>query len=1704
VKVQFQKWVWIGLLCITPLLSIVGFAQQVRITRHIDSNEKEVLARGIHPQALAGSDQGNVPEKFVLQGMVLEFGRSPEQQVALNQLLPSQQDRLSPDYHRWLTPEQFCDRFGVAQADINAVRQWLEKEGFNVEEIARSRTFIRFSGTASQVKGSFGAEIHLFSVRGKKHFAPASSISIPTALGPLVREVRNLDNFHPQAPRPVAKPAFVNGLNAPALAPGDLATIYDFQSLHAAGYDGTGQAVVVVGQTDISLADLAVYRSSFGLPAARVTIVTAGADPGVSADDVIESDLDLDVVSAAAPNASILFVNAASVLDSVQYAIDNNLAPVITMSYGLCEPLISAFPATSASVLQSWAQQANAQGISWIASSGDSGAAGCDPSGYAAPLATQGLAVNLPASIPEVTGVGGTAFEVYAGYDWGVSNGPNGGSAVSYVPERAWNESGTVSGGSGGGSSIDFPKPIWQSGLGVPNDGARDVPDVAFAASMADGCIIAENGHLSVDSGGTVVGGTSAAAPLFAGILVLLNQYLAPFQLAQPGLGNVNPTLYSLAQTTNDVFHDIAQGDNMWRCAQFSPDCGGPYLELGFLAGPGYDRVTGLGSIDAYNLLHEWPVSPSQLPIVNTGSATVTFPSGNTATLNGEVNPNHLDTHAYFLYGVNADLSGANQTPIVDLGSGASPVSTSTIVSGLLVGGRYYFQLIASNASGTTSGAIQRFSTTAPQLPGVTTLSAFGVSRNGAVLSGQVTPNGSDTHYRFVYGTNSSLSSYVQTYDVDAGSGSGISPATTSLTGLAPDTLYYFQLQASNGVGSASGAILSFTINSQGQPPGVATGQASSVTASSATLQGSVGPNGLDTHYWFIYSAGDVYPNSGQTGVADAGSGSQTVSATARLAGLVSNTLYTFQIVASNSAGVSAGYTASFTTGPSGQLPQPVTTGAASNITSSSANLSGTVNPNGKNTQYWFLYSESPILRFATRTSTLNAGSGTVGVAVNAQLTGLSPGTYYYQLQASGGGGAFNGSILSFVVPGPPVAVTLYSSGLPNGGAGLSGQLNPNDGDTQYWFAYGTSPNLSGAAKTAITGVGQLPYNTQVDAMILSGLTPGTMYYFQLQASNSLGTSGGKILSFVENLPIAVTSPATYSIGAWTMKGSLTPNGLDTQWWFLYGTSPTLSGAFQTYSQDGGSGGINPLGLALPGLMNNTTYYYQLVASNAAATVRGSILSFTTANGPTQPSVTLDPVTQFTGTTATLTGTINPNSVDTTYAFYCSLGSTLYNAILVGSGDVGSGTTPVPVSAVATGLTPGMTFYYQLQAVNTKSANTDSQILNFIQPSGCSFSFPAGSAIFVPADALPYALSVNATQNTCGWSASTDQPGWLTLNNPTLSGSGQLNYTVALNDTGADRVAHITVGGQQFAVTQRFTSTEFNDTPASNSFFDSENLMFQQGVTVGCAAGSTAQTRSYCPDALVTRDQMAAFIVRAVTGTTPTLYPSTPYFADVPPTNPFFPYIQKLMELGITSGCAAGPPAMYCPSDTIPRWQMAIFMVRARLELHGAGFTTATVPYFADAPSTVDGGAPFPFIQRSYEEHVTVGCGTNPLIYCPDELVTRGQMAAFVMRALFNETTILSPTDPQLAGVSSTNMSAAPGSQITVTITGVNTNFHSGDTLTVPSGMLDVSSISVNSPTSITAMLTTNGTTIAAPQSLVVTSGGQNLTLPLSIHVGTY
>jgi uncharacterized protein (TIGR03437 family) len=389
------------------------------------------------------------------------------------------------------------------------------------------------------------------------------------------------------------------------IVPDDFATIYDITPLYNAGINGSGQSIAIVGQSALvgtstnPATDITTFWSKFGI-SAKLVQKLIGRSPGVVQGDVDESSLDVEWAGAVARNATVIFVYSNNVWTSAMSAVDQDYAPVLSMSYGNCEAYdLVDMPSNRALV-----QQANAEGITWFAASGDQGAADCDNSSFADPVlaAEAGLAVDAPASIPEITAMGGTMFNDAGGGYWNGTNSSTLASARGYIPESVWNETSAVNGlaASGGGASMYFPQPAWQASGGVPNDGWRHVPDISFSASFdRDGYYVYSQGFAGA------VGGTSAATPTMAGVAVLLNQYLlSSGAQSQAGLGNINPVLYRLAQSAPNTFHDVVSGSNIVACAYGSPDCYN--YQLGYSAGTGYDSATGLGSVDIANLVHNW------------------------------------------------------------------------------------------------------------------------------------------------------------------------------------------------------------------------------------------------------------------------------------------------------------------------------------------------------------------------------------------------------------------------------------------------------------------------------------------------------------------------------------------------------------------------------------------------------------------------------------------------------------------------------------------------------------------------------------------------------------------------------------------------------------------------------------------------------------------------------------------------------------------------------------------------------------------------------------------------------------------------------------------------------------------------------------------------------------------------------------------
>jgi subtilase family serine protease len=572
-----------------------------RITQTLNVDQWTVLQRNVHPLARQEFDRGRTAASEQIQGSVV-FKLSTEQQADLNALLAAQQDSSAPQYHQWLTPEQYAERFGLSRGDLAKVSAWLQSEGLTVTRLARGGTSIFFTATAAQAEHAFHTELHNYFVNGQMRYANASAPGVPEALASVVLGIRGLNNFRPKAHSSRIRsvrpdPNFTSATSGSHfLAAEDFAIIYDVKGLYDAGFDGTGQKLAIVGQTAIDTSDMDAFRSASGLAKndPQLLLLPGSGTSTTCAGDIDEANLDVEWSGAVAKNASVVFVyvgvdkgktcdtTSQSVFDSLQYAIDNNVAPVVSTSYGFCE---TGLGVATLGAMQSWVQQANAQGQTVVAASGDDGAADCDGGTPSAPStsATQGLVVDAPGSIPEVTGVGGTEFSADVSSPatyWKTTNDSANGSVISYIPETSWNDTtfdiangGTFSASGGGASSI-FSKPTWQTGAGVPKDGKRDVPDIALNASADhDGYLLCSQGNCTNgfrDSAGnlSLVGGTSVGAPTFAGIVTLINQ-----ATASSGQGNINPTLYSLAASTPAAFHDITTGNNDVPCTVGTPDC---------------------------------------------------------------------------------------------------------------------------------------------------------------------------------------------------------------------------------------------------------------------------------------------------------------------------------------------------------------------------------------------------------------------------------------------------------------------------------------------------------------------------------------------------------------------------------------------------------------------------------------------------------------------------------------------------------------------------------------------------------------------------------------------------------------------------------------------------------------------------------------------------------------------------------------------------------------------------------------------------------------------------------------------------------------------------------------------------------------------------------------------------------------------------
>ena len=732
-----------------------------RITSYVDESSRTTLKGNVPHLARAEFDQGEADAATQLTNMRLVLSRSAAQQATLDSYLAQLQQKSSPNYHKWLTPQQFGALYGPADSDIAALVGWLQSHGFTVEPLSPGRTNIAFSGSVSQVEEAFHVSIHSFQTADTQFYSNTTDPQIPSALAGVVTGIAHLNTIRPRphsvhgAPgrinsetgrlEPIAgasaaeaSPMLTSGGDFLYIVPADAATIYDTPNPYNLNYTGTGCGlsagctgagvkIGVGGEATIGTGSIVTtYRSTFlgSSYATAPTIVTTGTGLKTDTGDVDEAYIDTELSGAMAPGATIYYYPSADLTSGIDTAINANVVDIFSLSWGSCEADMGS---SGNALLKGYWEQAAGLGIAVTVSAGDTGTASCDGDDSTVPSAASlGLSVSGFASTPYNIAVGGTdlyalseSFSTYASTSEG-SSSTYYRTAKSYIPESTWNDSTTQNGavasdipftgksanitaGGGGRSSCatgsgstcaGYSKPSWQAGTGIhDSDGVRDVPDVSLMSGNGytpATWLICDTAYpctsITGSGGYDGYGGTSTAAPAFAGILALVQQSVAQ-NTGCTGtscrLGQAAKTLYALYNGSHaaSVFHDVSGGNNSVPCVSGTTNCAKDsysyYFESGYDTATGYDLASGMGSVDATQLVNYWSSASS----LAAPTVTMTAPT-----------PNPVST------------TQSLSVPVTVTGSSETPAGTVTLTGGgytspseTLVGGSYTFTVPAGS-----------------------------------------------------------------------------------------------------------------------------------------------------------------------------------------------------------------------------------------------------------------------------------------------------------------------------------------------------------------------------------------------------------------------------------------------------------------------------------------------------------------------------------------------------------------------------------------------------------------------------------------------------------------------------------------------------------------------------------------------------------------------------------------------------------------------------------------------------------------------------------------------------------------------------------------------------------------------------------------------------------------------------------------------
>jgi len=577
---------------VASLLLIVVSLLAMRVAVRANQNSRTLLSG--HAVPLIQQAQ-LVQNTSATQQLNLSIGMQLRNSSDLDSLLSAISDPNSPQYHQYLTPDQFNQLFAPTSDQVQQVVSYLQSQGMTITSVAPNNLLIDATATVSQVQQAFSVQINTYQAGNHTFYANTASPSVPTSISQLITSIGGLDNsvqYHPLYRRMIkhiqnhgAAMATPSGFG-----PKDLSGAYHATPLQNSGILGDNQTVALFELDGYQASDVTQYFQNYGLATPTISNVLVDGFNGSPGQGAIEVELDMEVVGALAPHAHQIVYEGPNTTqglnDSYNQIVHDNKAHIVSISWGLCEKYSGA---AELQTLDNVFKQGAAQGITFFAAAGDSGAYDCGDGS---------LGVDSPASDPNVTGVGGTNLQLNAG---------------AYGSESVWSNPNDTQrspngAGGGGGVSSQFPLPSWQTGLGVQNqysNGKREVPDVSADADPATGyatyCTVTNAGCPS--TGWITIGGTSAAAPLWAGSLALIDQYLQ--SQGKAIVGSANPVLYGLfnAPQQSPAFNDVTSGTNLY-----------------YKATPDYDMASGIGSPDVNNIAHDLASSGSG----NTPSPTPT------------------------------------------------------------------------------------------------------------------------------------------------------------------------------------------------------------------------------------------------------------------------------------------------------------------------------------------------------------------------------------------------------------------------------------------------------------------------------------------------------------------------------------------------------------------------------------------------------------------------------------------------------------------------------------------------------------------------------------------------------------------------------------------------------------------------------------------------------------------------------------------------------------------------------------------------------------------------------------------------------------------------------------------------------------------------------------------------------------------------